>query len=136
MTRVGGKFGERCRSGGKEILVELAGGGADQPIEIVRQREHQMEIRPRQHLAPPRGEPGLLGPRLATRAMPVAAGVIDVPARPAIAAGFDVPAERRRAAGENGPPDLGRAARQGMAGEIGRTEGGQHLGQASRGHGS
>ena len=49
--------------------------------------------------------------------------------------GFDVPAEHRRTAGQNGPPDLGRATRQFTAGEIGRTEGGQHLGQAGRGHG-
>src|SRR6185369_4060 len=88
-----------------------------------------MEVRHRQDFASPCGQPRFLGTRLAARAMPVPAGMIDVPTRPAIGAGFEMPAERSRAAGENGPPDLGRAPRQRLAGEIGRTEGGEHLGQ-------
>ena len=116
------------------MLVKPAWGGADQRVERMRQSEYQMEIRHRQDFSPPCCQPRLLGTGLAARAMPVAAGMIDVPARPAIGAGFDMAAERCRATGKNGPPDLGRTPRQRLAGQIGRTEGGEHLGQAGRCH--
>ena len=77
-----------------------------------------------------RGEPGSPWPASGTRAMAVAAGVIDVARGAAGVAGLDMAAERGGAAGEDGAPDLRLGSRQAMGCEIGRTVTAQHLGQA------
>jgi hypothetical protein len=92
-----------------------------------------MEVRHRQQFAPALGQPGLLGAGLALRAMPVAAGVIDVAGRAAGIAGLDMAAQRGGATGEDGTPDLGLGRRKIVRGEIGRTVATQHLGQARAG---
>ena len=94
MSRVGGEFAERCRHGSEQRLVDQFRGGGNQAMERMRQREHQVKVRHRQHFTPPCGDPGLLRPGLALRAVPVPARVIDVPGRAAAIAGFDVPPER------------------------------------------
>lgn len=92
----------------------------------------------RQQLAPSPGEPGFLGPRLAQRAMPVAAGVIEVARAAAGLAGLDMAAEIGGAAGDDGAPDLCLGSGQRMRREIRRCMAAQDVGQTRaagcRGH--
>src|SRR3990172_13007548 len=94
-----------------------------------------MEIGDRQHLAPPRREPSFLRPRLAQRAMPVAAGVIDMACRTAGVANLHMTAQGGGAAREDSAPDLRLGIRQGVGREISRAMTTQHLGQAHPGGG-
>ena len=96
----------------------------------MRQGEHQVEVRHRQEFAPSLSQPGFLGPGLALRAMPVAAGVIAVAGGAATIAGLDVATQRRRAATEDGTPDSGLRRRKIVRGEVSRAVPAQHLGQA------
>ena len=58
------------------VWYEPARGGGDETVQRMRQCEHQVEVRHRQHFAPARREPRLFGPRLTARAVPVAARVV------------------------------------------------------------
>ena len=104
-ARVGREPGERRRDRGEEHLVERPWTLPDESIQIVRQGEHEVKVRHRQHLAPARGQPGFLGSRLAARAMAIAAG-------------------------DDGAPRLRLGNRQRMCCEIRRAVTPQYLGQA------
>ena len=134
MAPVAGKLAERGRRRREQRLVEPSRGGGDEAVERVRQREHQVEVRHRQHFALARREPGLFRPHLTAWAMPVAAGVIDMTASPAGIAGYEVAAEGLRAAGGNRPPRLGLCCRQPVLRKIRRAEAREHLGQPGRLH--
>ena len=102
-------------------------------MQVVRQGEHQMEVRYRQQLAPPLCQPGFLGAGLAQRAMPIAAGVIHVAGHAAVIAGLDMPAQGCRATGDDGAPDLRLGCRQDMRRAISRTVATQDGGQTHAG---
>jgi len=91
-ARVGGERIQRIRHRAEQQFVKRARIASGQRVEGVRQGEHQMEIRHRQQLPPPRREPRLLGARLALRAVTVAAGMVAVAQRAATVAAFDMPA--------------------------------------------
>ena len=120
-ARVGREPGERRRDRGEEHLVERPWTLPDESIQIVRQGEHEVKVRHRQHLAPARGQPGFLGSCLAARAMAIAAGVIDVARGAAGLAGLHMAAKSGGAAGDDGAPRLRLGKRQGMLGEIRRA---------------
>jgi len=123
-ARIGGKLGQGGRHGAEQHLVERSRGDPDQSVQLMRQGEHRVEVWHRQQFASPLGQPGFLGAGLALRAMPVAAGVIEVARRAAGIAGLDVATECRRAATEDGAPDLGLGRCQPLRGEIRRGRGG------------
>ena len=129
-ARVGGERVKRIRHGAEQQLVERARIAPRQPVDRVRQGKHQMEVRHRQQLPPPRREPGLFGARPALRAVPVAAGMVQVAQRAAVIAALDMSAERRGAAGDNSPPRLVLNDRQSVRVEIGPAVVAQNIGQA------
>lgn len=100
MARTPGELGQRGGHRLEQQFIHASRCRGDPAIHRMRQGEHQMEIRYRQHLAAPGGEPGLLGPGLAAWAMAIAAGVIDMPGGSTAVTGFDLPAQGCRTAGQ------------------------------------
>lgn len=80
--------------------------------------KHLRQRLDRKQEAAPAGDPLLLGARLATRTVAVAARVVDVPGRAAGVAAVDMPAQRRRAAGDDGAPCLGLRTGERMRGKV------------------
>jgi len=129
-ARVGGERIQRVRRRAKQQLVQRARIKSGQPVEGVGQGEHQMEVRHRQQLPPPRREPRLLGARLALRAVTVAAGMVAVAQHAAVVAALDMSAQRLGAAGDNSPPCLALSHGQSVRIEIGPAVLAQDVGQA------
>ena len=88
------RLGRRPEQDGVDRLLVLEGDLGDRR----RQREHDMEIRHRQQLGLPGGQPCGAGLALALRAMPVAAGVVGDADQAAIRAVLGMAAQRRRPA--------------------------------------
>ncbi len=128
-ARVGGKCVQRSCRRTEQQRVERARVAAGQPVDRVRQGEHQMEIRHRQQLPPPRREPSLLGARLALRAVAVTAGVVLIAQHTATVTALDMPAQRWGAAGDNRTPRLVLYDGQSMRIEIRPTVLAQDVGQ-------
>ena len=80
-TRVLTEFDECCGYCGEEQAIDQRGVALGQRVQLVGQREHEMEIRHRQELRAPGGEPAFLGERLTLRAVAIAARVVGVALR-------------------------------------------------------
>ena len=87
----------------KEQRVDHPRIALGERVEIVRQREDDVEVRNRQQVGPARGEPPFLGERLALGAMPIAARVVGDPHGAAPVTRLPMPAEGGGAAGRNRP---------------------------------
>ncbi len=129
-ARVGGERVKRIRHRAKQHLVQRARIASRQPVEGVGQGEHQMEVRHRQQIPPPCREPSFFGACPALRAVPVAAGMVQVAQHTAVIAALDMPAQCGGAAGDNSPPRLVLNGGQSVRIEIGLTVFAQNIGQA------
>jgi hypothetical protein len=89
----------------EEQIVEGPGSGERQRLELVGQREDDMEVRHGQEIGEPRLEPVVLGQALALGTVAVATRVIDRPAVAAAGARLEVTAPRRGAAGRERAQD-------------------------------
>jgi hypothetical protein len=105
-ARVLAKLDQRFRSRGKQQPVDPSRVALGQRIDLVREREHQMEIGHGQELSAPALQPTLLGERLALRAVAVAARVVVKLLRAAMVALGDVAAQLLRATALDGAQRL------------------------------
>ena len=89
-----------------------------------------MEIRYWQQLSSSRREPCFFGTRLALRAVPVAARMVQVAQHTAVIAALDMTTQRGSAAGDNSSPCLVPDNGQGVCVEIGLAVFAQNVSQA------
>lgn len=94
------------RSGLEQRAVRDLAGGEEQPVQLLRKREHDVEVRDRQEVGGPLLDPVGLPQPMALRAVPVLTGVVDGERPVAPGASVEVASQRRGAAGGDGVHDL------------------------------
>ena len=100
--RVGGHFHQGIGDGTKQQVVECDGIGADQCVEFMREREHDMEVGSREEFFFACSEPALTGLSLALGTVAVSARVVrQAPIFAASGTGVDVAAQSGAAVGSS-----------------------------------
>ena len=120
VLRIPGKGRQGVRRRAEEQVVKPAEPKQGEPVELVGQREDDVEVLDREQLGATRFEPALLGETLTLGAVAVAAGVVDGAPVAAAVTLLEVTTESGRAAGREGAQHLvlERADRL-SAGEVG-----------------